>query len=658
MTADELRQLLRRADEAYYQQDAPILSDQEYDRLMAELIRLETESGLVPPDSPSLRVGGAPTKTFAQVAHPVPMLSLSNTYDEGEVRDFDRRVAGLLEGAAYSYFVELKFDGMAVRLRYENGVLVLGATRGDGTTGDDITANLRTVRDIPLRLLGDPPPVLEVRGEAYMERAAFAELNRLREENGEAAYANPRNFTAGTLKQQDPREVARRPIRFFAYDLVRDRALAGDTHAAKLDTLRRFGLPVSAHGFHAPHIDAVLARIAEIDRLRHTLPYDTDGVVVKVNEDRHRDPLGATAKAPRWAMAYKFEAEQAVTTINDITLQVGRLGTITPVAELEPVLLAGTTVKRASLHNEEEIQRKDIRIGDRVIVEKAGEIIPQVVQVVDPAAPGRGPQFRMPTQCPACGSRLLKSDEEVAWRCVNAACPPQVRIRVEHFAGRDALDIEGLGEAVVDQLVSRGHIHTYADIYRLDVDTLAALDRMGPKSAANLMAAIDASRAKPFAKVVYALGIRHVGETTAKDLAKAFGSLDALRNASEAEIAAVDGIGPRIAAAVHAFFRNPDQAALVDRLVEAGLRTTDDREAPKGDAFAGKTVVLTGTLPTLTRSEAEALIEAHGGKTSGSVSKKTDYVLAGESAGSKLDKARALGIPIIDEPEFFRILGD
>lgn len=656
LRVDELRALLNKANDAYYQDAAPILSDRDFDAQLNELAALEAEHNLQSPDSPTHRVGGSVSSKFAVVTHPIPLLSLSNTYDEADVRDFDRRVRDLLGHCDFSYVAELKIDGMALRLRYESGGLVLAATRGDGEKGDDITANARTIGDIPLRLNGQVADVLEIRGEAYMERQAFAAFNRMRDELGESAFANPRNATAGTLKSQDPRTVARRPIRYFAYDMVTEKPDASLTHARKLEQLCELGFQVPPEAVICSTIVDVLGAIQRFDTLRHSLPYDTDGVVVKVNEDRFRDPLGSTSKAPRWAIAYKFESEQAQTRILEITLQVGRLGTITPVAELEPVFLAGTTVKRATLHNEEEIQRKDIRVGDLVVVEKAGEIIPQVVSVVDVSAEGRSEPFKMPEACPACGSTLVKSPEEVALRCVNPGCPPQVRIRVEHFASRDAMDIDGLGEAIVEQLLWNGLIRTYADLYALKQADLAGLDRMGEKSAANLIQAIEASKAQPFERVLYALGIRFVGETTAKDLARGMGSVEALRQANIDTISAINGIGPKVAASVVGFFSDPQSAALVDRLEAAGLRFKIDEQAPKGDRFAGHTFVLTGTLPTLTRSQAEALIDAQGGTVSGSVSKKTSYVLAGESAGSKLDKARALGINIIDEAIFFRML--
>ncbi|AXJ02199.1 DNA ligase (NAD+) [Cyclonatronum proteinivorum] len=653
----ELRQLLNKANEAYYDKAEPIMSDREFDRKLEELLALELRFDLQTPDSPTVRIGGKPSKNFVNVVHPVPMLSLSNTYNAEELFDFDKRVRNLLGHNDFTYNAELKYDGMALRLRYENGRLVLAATRGDGTKGDDITANVRTVDDVPLRLRGNFPDVLEVRGEAYMELKAFDEMNQLRKEDGLAVFANPRNATAGTLKLQDPAIVAERPIRFFAYDLL----LEGDearelTQSAKLDMLLDFGIPVCDVRKECRTIEEVSELIKEWDNSRHDHPFETDGVVIKVNQERFRDILGVTAKAPRWATAYKFEAEQAITTINDITLQVGRLGTVTPVAELEPVQLAGTTVKRASLHNEDEIRRKDIRIGDRVLVEKAGEIIPQVVSVLNPEADGRGSEFTMPQECPACAASLVRIEGEVALRCVNPLCPPQVRIRIEHFASRNALDIDGLGEAVVAQLVDEGLIETYADLYELNKEQLIPLERMAEKSAQNLIDAIEASKKQAFERVLYALGIRFVGNKVAKDLAKAFGSIDAIISASAEELSAVDAIGPRIADSVVQFFENEANRTITERLRNYGLQFEAEQAETASDKLAGLTFVITGTLPGLKRNEAKKLIEDNGGKVTGSVSKKTNYLLAGEEAGSKLDKAQKLGVPILSEEELLQMI--
>jgi DNA ligase (NAD+) len=652
----ELKDLLQKANKAYYNDAQPFMADKEFDEKLNELEALEIEFDLQDPNSPTKRVGGETSSSFETVQHPVPLLSLDNTYNEDELNDFDKRVQKILEHNDYEYLVELKFDGASLRLRYENGDLVLGATRGDGQKGDDITKNVRTIRTIPLKLSGNFPEVVEVRGEAFMEREAFARLNQRREEEGLASFTNPRNSTAGSLKMQDPKAVSQRPIRFFAFDLLFDEENDSLTQWKKNELMKEFGLPVNDYPKVCKSIDEVHKVIQEWDNLRHELPYETDGVVIKINQTHLRDQLGSTSKFPRWAIAYKFEAEQATTIINDISLQVGRLGTITPVAELDPVLLAGTTVKRASLHNEDEIHRKDIRIGDTVVVEKAGEIIPQVISVVNPDRTDRSPQFEFPETCPACDSELIKYEGEVAWRCINPECPPQVRIKIDHFAARDALDIEGLGESVVDQLVSENLISNYADLYDLSVDQITPLERMAEKSAQNLIDGISSSKDQPFEKVLYALGIRFVGKTVAKDLAEAFKNLENLQSATEKELLAVDSIGPRIAESVIEFFQNEINNKIVSRLKEAGLQFVIEEKELASNVFEGKKIVITGTLPSLSRNEAKDLIENHGGKTASSVSKNTDFVLAGESAGSKLTKAQELGIEILDEKEFLSMI--
>lgn len=655
---EELRELLSKANEAYYLDAQPFMSDREFDEKLKELERLENEFNLHDPESPTKRVGGEVSSVFESVQHPVPLLSLDNTYNEEELNDFDGRVKKILGHDDYEYMTELKFDGAAIRLRYENGVLVLGATRGDGEKGDNITNNIKTIRDIPLQLKGNYPEIVEVRGEAYMEREAFARMNQHREEEGLNVFANPRNSTAGSLKMQDPKAVAQRPIRFFAFDLLLDDEDDSLTQSKKTELLNKFGLSVSEHYKVCSNIAEVHSIIKEWEDLRHELPYETDGVVIKVNQSSLREQLGTTSKFPRWAIAYKFEAEQATTVINEITLQVGRLGTITPVAELEAVELAGTTVKRASLHNEDEIQRKDIRIGDTVVVEKAGEIIPQVISVVNPDRPDRSKPYTFPKNCPACGSELIKYEDEVAWRCVNPTCPPQVRIRIEHFASRDAMDIEGLGESVVDQLVSEELIQTYADLYDLKKEQIIDLERMAEKSAQNLIDAIEKSKEQPFERVIYALGIRFVGKTVAKDLGKAFKSMEKLQALSEDELVEVDSIGPRIAESVVDFFNNEKNLSIIERLRQHGLQFEIEEEEQFSNIFEGKKFVLTGSLPTYTRKEAAELIEKHGGKTASSVSGNTDYVLAGESAGSKLDKAKELGVEILDEASFRKMIGE
>lgn len=655
----ELRDELNRANIAYYQEAEPFISDREYDAMMEELLELELEFHLQTPDSPSVRIGGQPSKEFQTVVHTIPLLSLSNTYNENELNNFDRRVRDTLGHDDFEYLAELKFDGMALRLRYKDGKLVLGATRGDGQQGDDITNNVRTIRDIPLSLKGNYPGAVEIRGEAYMENEAFARFNDRREEQGETVFANPRNATAGSMKMQDPKTVASRPIRFFAYDLYLDTNDPTLTQSDKLHKLAEMGLPVSEHYKKCKNIDAVHEFIKSWEQKRHKLPYQTDGVVIKVNQDRFRETLGFTAKSPRWAIAYKYEAEQAETTVNDITLQVGRLGTITPVAELEPVFLAGTTVKRASLHNEDEIHRKDIRVGDKVLIEKAGEIIPQVVRVVDADRENRSHEFKMPEYCPACEEKLVQLDDEVAWRCVNITCPPQIRIRIEHFASRDAMDIDGLGSAIVDQLVTNDLIHNFADLYDLKEDQIIPLERMGKKSAENLIRGIRKSMERPFERVLYGLGIRHVGLTVAKDLAKNFKSVDHLISADEDEFTAIDSIGPKIAESLNSYFQEEKNRQLVERLKTHGLKFEVEGDKQVSDKLTGLTYVLTGTIAGLTREEAKELIEQNGGKVSSSVSKKTNYVLAGETPGSKRDKANKLGVEIIvikNKEDFLKLI--
>lgn len=655
---EELRELLSKANKAYYQEAQPFISDKEFDKYLAELDELEKKYDLADPTSPTQRVGGEPSSDFETVEHPVPLLSLDNTYNEEELNDFDRRVREILGHDNFTYLAELKFDGAAIRLRYESGKLVLGATRGDGERGDDITRNIKTIRDIPLHLKDDYPEVVEVRGEAYMEREAFARLNEHREKQGLNLFANPRNSTAGSLKMQDPREVARRPIRFYSFDLISEGYDENITQYQKMELLKAYGLPVFEHYKQCADINEVHDLINEWKELRHDLPFETDGVVIKVNEHKLRDELGSTSKAPRWAIAYKFEAEQATTTVADITLQVGRLGKITPVAELKAVQLAGTIIKRASLHNEDEIHRKDIRVGDRVVIEKAGEIIPQVIKVVNPDREDRGPRFEMPEHCPACGEKLVKLGEDVDWRCINPDCPPQIRQRIEHFASRDALDIEGLGQAVVDQMVTQGLIRTYADLYELTKDQLLPLDRMADKSAQNLLNAIEESKKRSLDRVIYALGIRFVGKTVARDLANGFKTIDALMKADAETIAEIDSIGPTIAESVVQFFNQPHNQEIVKSLEKHGLTFEMKEKEQTSQKLEGKKFVLTGSLPSLTRKEASALVEKHGGTTTSSVSGNTDYVLAGDSPGSKYDKAKELGIPVLNQNTFLELIDE
>ena len=653
----ELRELLDKANMAYYQHAAPFISDREFDLALAELTRLENEYDLNDPDSPTERVGGIPSGAFPTVQHPVPMLSLDNTYNDEELRAFDKRVADILGHREFTYAVELKFDGASIRLRYENRVLVLGATRGDGANGDDITANIRTIHDIPLTLKTEAPQVVEVRGEAYMEKEAFLRLNQHREINELPLFANPRNSTAGSLKMQDPREVARRPIRFFAFDLLSEEPNPLITHRIKLSELHKMGFPVCRETRFCKSIDEVLSVINGWENIRKELPYETDGVVIKVNEEKYHEELGSTSKFPRWAIAFKFEAEQALTTLKSITLQVGRLGKITPVAELTPVLLAGTTVKRASLHNEDEIQRKDIRAGDDVIIEKAGEIIPQVVSVVNTHKKERGNPFRMPSCCPACNEPLIRMEDEVDWRCINPSCPPQVRERIAHFASRDAMDIDGLGDAIVDQLIQEELIANYADLYLLTKEQLIPLERMAEKSADNLIRSIQKSKERTLDRVLFGLGIRFVGKTVAKDLAEHFGTVEDLMEADEGKLVTINSIGPKIAQSVVMHFSKNENRELIRKLREAGLTFRSAKTETLSKKLSGMKVVLTGTLPTMSRNEAKELIEKHGGSVTSSVSKQTHVVLAGDSPGSKLEKAVKLGIEILDETSFREKLG-
>jgi len=654
---DELRSLIARANRAYYDEAKPFISDREFDEALKELRALEVEFGLETSDSPTRRVGGSPSSQFPTVIHPVPLLSLDNTYNTDDLKDFDRRVRKLLNGNKFTYAVELKFDGASIRLRYEGRKFVLGATRGDGERGDDITPNLKTISDIPLQLPDGAPDILEARGEAYMEKEAFVRLNNFREESGQPPFANPRNSTAGSLKMQDPREVARRPIRMFAFDLLLDSHDEERTQASKMELLKEYGLPVCEHFKVCETIDEAMNFINKWDDLRHKLPYEIDGIVIKVNEEKYREQLGNTSKSPRWAISYKYAADQAPTEIESITLQVGRLGSITPVAELKPVLLAGTTVKRASLHNEDEIHRKDIRPGDTVVVEKAGEIIPQVISVVNPDRENRAVPFKMPENCPACGEKLVKPEGEVKWRCENLSCPPQVRERIIHFASRDAMDIEGLGEAVVNQLVDEGLIANYADLYQLTPNNLAPLERMAEKSAQNLFQAIRNSRSQPFNRILFALGIPFVGKTVAKDLSNSFKSLDKLIGADMDTLTNIDSIGPKIAGSVISFFSNPKNIDIVETLKKAGLKFEAGQEELQSNKLDGKTFVLTGTLPNLSRKEATEWIENNGGKVTSAVSSKTDYLLAGDSPGSKLDKAKKLDVSVIDESAFRQLIG-
>ena len=653
----ELREVIRYHDRKYYVENEPEISDAEYDALMAELVRLEEEHPeLRTPDSPTQRVAGAPTEGFATVEHSVPMLSLDNTYSAEELKDFDARVRGRLPGENVQYVVELKLDGVSVALHYENGLLVRGATRGDGRRGDDVTANLRTIRSIPLRLAGRlSDSSVEVRGEVFMPRPGFEELNRERKRRREAPFANPRNAAAGSLKLLDPSEVAARRLDAFFYQLMG--ADVATQHEA-LRAMRDAGLKVNPETVVVDDIDSVITHCDEWQERRKELDYDTDGMVVKVDSLAQQAALGATTRSPRWAIAYKFPAQSATTVVRDIIVQVGRTGKLTPVAILEPVFVSGSTVSRATLHNQDEIDRLDVRVGDTVIVEKGGEVIPKVVKVVRGKRKGRPRRFRMPARCPVCGEPVARPEGEVDVRCENVGCPAQVKRSIEHFASRGAMDIEGLGPALVEQLVERGLVEDYGDLYGLAAAELSGLDRMGEKSAANLVAALEASKRRPFARVLFALGIRHVGARVAQILAEHFRSMDAIMKASEEELASVEEVGPVIAASVRAFLSSPRNRRVLEKLRRAGVTMRGGR-APtaRRTRLAGKTVVLTGALATMTREEAKEAVSAAGGRVVSSVSSKTDLVVVGRDPGSKYRKAKELGIATIDEEEFRKLLG-
>lgn len=657
-----LRSQLREHDYRYYVLAQPTISDGEYDRLMRELLDLEAaHPELSAPDSPSQRVGGEPTKEFPTVTHDIPMLSLSNTYNEEEVRDFDRRVRSTLVNNPFRYVCELKFDGVAVSLRYQDGLFVRGATRGDGTQGDDITQNLRTIRSIPLRLMGKKRGMTscEVRGEVYMERDDFRKMNEDRELAGEKTFINPRNSSAGTLKLQDPKIVAGRPLKFVAYFLRTD-SIALSSHMKNLEILQELGFPTSKHARLSKNVEGVIAFWKEWENSRETLPYDIDGVVVKVDLLSQQDRLGTIAKSPRWAIAFKFAARQATTTLRDITLQVGRVGTITPVAELEPVFVGGSTVSRATLHNEDYIKELDIRPGDTVVVEKGGDVIPKVSSVVKEKRRRGTKPFTMPAKCPECGSRISRPEGEASYYCENSECPAQIRARIEHFAHRGAMDIEGLGEAIVDQLVNHGFVHNSADLYELHKkrSELENLERWGEKSVENLLLAIEGSKRRPFSRVLFALGIRHVGTSVAQLIVNQFQSVDALTAASFEELQGIQGIGPRIAESIKRFVEDAHNTRVIDRLKKAGLQFEEKQlRNTKQSSFTGKTVVLTGTLSSFTREQAKQHIEDGGGHVASSVSSKTDYVVAGADPGSKIDKAKKLGVRIVEEDEFVRLVG-
>jgi DNA ligase (NAD+) len=654
---ESLRQQIRKHDYLYYVENKPEVSDHEYDKLFAELKKLEEQHPeSITPDSPTQRVGGQPITGFEQITHAIPMLSIDNTYSEEELRAFDRRVAKLIETDKYSYVVELKIDGLAMSLRYEDGILVLGATRGDGTRGDDVTHNIKTIKAIPLKLQDNPPDVLEVRGEVYMPKKAFAKLNEEKEKNGEPLLANPRNAAAGSLKQLDPKITAKRNLSFFAYSLGETSKPIATTHFENLEKLKKFGLPVNENTTKAKNIDEVIRLCEKFEKQRFTLDYQIDGLVIKVDELKYYETLGTTGRAPRWCMSYKYAPEQAKTKVLSIEVQVGKTGILTPVANLEPVLLAGTTVKRASLHNFDEVERLDIREGDTVIIEKAGEIIPQVAEVKKEHRHKDTKPFGPPSKCPICGSKTEKDPAGVYIRCVSTSCPAQLKEKLRYFAGRDQMDIENLGPALIEQLVDKGHVKDFSDLYKLDIFTMLSLERMAQKSAEKVLDGIEKSKSQMLGRLLSGLGILHVGQQNAEILAEHFGSIEALKNATEQELTSIDQIGPVLAKSIYEYFHNPQNLKVIDKLIAAGVNTIQ-KKTQKSDKLEGKTFVVTGTLENFKRDEIERIIKENGGKVSSSVSKKTDYVLAGAEAGSKLDKAQQLGVKVIDEKQFIEIIG-
>lgn len=651
----QLKKQIEENNVRYYDKDAPVIPDYEYDRMMQELISLETAyPQFLTPDSPSQRVGGAPSEAFEKVNYTTPKLSLSNAFNAGDLRDFDTRIRKVYPDVEYC--VEHKFDGLTVVLDYENGLLVRGSTRGDGVTGENVTQNLKTVKTIPLRLT--EPVTLEVRGEVLIYKEDFEQLNTAREEQGEPLFANPRNAAAGSIRQLDPKLAAERPLDIFVFNLEYCEDRTFETHKESFDFLTHCGFKTSEVKLYKDMED-IITYIEEMEHGgREALPYEIDGMVIKVNNLAERERLGDTSKSPRWAIAYKFSPEQTVTTVRDITVQVGRTGALTPVAELEPVLLAGSMISRATLHNEDYIIDKDIRIGDKVVIQKAGDVIPEVDHSIPGERTGAEVIFTMPTHCPVCGSKTYRVPGEAVTKCLNMDCPAQVFRKIVHFASRDAMNIDGMGPAVVRQLLDNELIHTIVDIYHVfnRREDLIGLEKMGEKSVDNLINAIEDSKSRPLSKVVFALGIPLVGANGAKILASHFGSMDALMEASEEELTEIYDIGGKMAVEIVDFFKTDANRRIVDGLREAGVNMTENTARATAE-LAGKTFVLTGTLPTMGRREAKEILESHGAKVSGSVSKKTDYVLAGENPGSKAEKAMSLDVPVIDEEAFKKMVG-
>jgi len=656
----ELRHEIGRHNQLYYEQAVPEILDQEFDALLRELQELEANHPeLVVGDSPTQRVGGTPLEAFESVSHLVPMQSLDNTYSEEEVADFVQRIQKLLPGEKIPLTIELKIDGVAISLLYEGGRLVRAATRGDGTRGDDVTENIRTIAAIPKRLMGRFPLRMEIRGEVYLPKKRFAEINEERDEAGLPAFANPRNAAAGSLKQLDSRLVAKRGLQALFYGFGAFEGSEVKTQSEFLNMLRAWGFPGPDKIWNAETVEEAVAAIRELGEIRHDFPYETDGAVLKADLLAQREKLGFTSKAPRWAMAYKYEPERAQTRLREITIQVGRTGVLTPVAELDPVVVSGSRVSRATLHNEEEIHRKDIRVGDHVLIEKAGEVIPAVVAVLKEARDGTETPFVMPTQCPSCGGPVGREEGQVAVRCANPSCQAQLRRRLEHFASRGAMDIEGLGERMVGQLVEAGLVLDLTAIYDLKAESLEALERVGIKSAANLLTGIAASRGRPLWRLLFGLGILHVGATAARKLAERYRTLDVLAAATEEDLQTTEDVGSIMAASIRRWFENPKVIALLEKLRQAGLNFGEaDPHAANGEGpLKGTIWVLTGTL-SVSRDEVAEKIRQAGGTVSASVSKKTTYVLAGDEAGSKLDKARKLGVQILSEAELVALLAE
>ena len=644
----------------YYQEAKPEISDKEYDKLLKELVDLEKKHPeLANANSPTQRVGGAPIDGFVTLKHRLPMLSIDNTYSPSELKEFDKKVCKGLGKDKPSYMVELKIDGVAISLIYENGILTAGVTRGDGEKGDDVTQNLKTVGGVPLKLnTKKPPALLEVRGEVYMARANFARLNEQRVKEGLDKFANPRNSTAGSLKLLDPKLCAARKLSLFAYAIGAMEGIQVKSQTETLKLLHDFGFPVNPNATQLDSIEEVVAHCESWNDKRHDLPYDTDGMVIKVNDLAQREKLGITTKSPRWVVAYKFAAEQALTRLLNIELQVGRQGTLTPVAHLDPVQLAGTTVARASLHNDDNLKTKDIRVGDMVVVEKAGEIIPYIVRSEPSLRTGKEKPFVFPKVCPVCGADVVKDAKGAFYRCTGTDCVAQLKRRVRSYAARNAMDIENLGEEIIEQLVDTGLVKTLADIYKLGLNQLANLERMGEQSSRNLLDGIAASKSRGLARLLTGLGLRHVGENVADVLARKFISMKAFSQANEEELAAIEGIGPERAASIRGWFANTTNQELIESLEKAGIKMDESvSTVVASSALAGKSIVVTGTLVKYGREEIERRLRDLGAKASGSVSKKTDYLLAGEKAGSKLEKARELGVRIITEEEFEKLAG-